>query len=199
MFSAPYQHKKSIDRIQIISWLATVMFTLLLLLDYRRYREGLFEENSIYRTLFKLHVSGLLYLIPACLTTFAKETVIATRLSRAFVIWLTVALLTFNVLGQAHFSYQLYTTLTLYMIYVLVSNWTFTMNHNQRISFNVCCFLILLVGIQAWEALEDTRKFVSIYEGIFFTIIAFLFGTFDYNLRGLKYLEEQELEVEAAA
>ena len=190
--------KKSIDRIQIISWLATFMYTSLFLLDYRRWRLGMFDENPVFLTLFYIHASGLLYFIPALVTTVAKERVKKTMLSRGLVIFFTVALMTGNLLGQTFFSYPLYLSLSLYMIYVLVANWTFTMNHWQRRYFNLGCFLAMCLIINVGAAAKDVRGMISIYEGFFFTIIAFLFGTFDYNLRQAKYLEEQELAKEKA-
>lgn len=189
---------KSIDRIQIISWLAFIMYSSLFFLDYRRFQDGLFQENPVYKTLFYLHLSGLAYLIPALATTLAKDKVKATRLSRGVIFWLTFAFMTGNLLGQSYYSYHEYQSLSLYMIYVLVTNWTFTMNHPQRMFFNLGSFLLLIVGINIGEAAGNVRGLVSIYEGFFFTIIAFLFGTFDYNLRAAKYLEEQELKTRTA-
>ncbi|HLF65483.1 MAG TPA: HAMP domain-containing sensor histidine kinase, partial [Saprospiraceae bacterium] len=186
--------RKGIDRVQIISWLGVVLYSCLFLLDYLR-----MQQDSFNRILFYFHIGGALYLFPALLATFAKEKMKATRISRGVVIWFTFLLTTVVLFGQAFESFQEYHSLTMYMTYVIVANWTFAMNHSQRILFNLACMSLMTMGIITLGDTEDNVRFlIKIYEVFFFTLIAFIFGTFDYNLRADKFLEEKELVREKA-
>lgn len=179
---------KCVDRMQIISWLGVVLYVCLFILDYMRAQAGEFD-----RRLFYFHLCGGLYILPALLTTFASEQVKATRISRGVVIWFTFLLTTVALFGQAFVTFEAYNSLTMYMTYVIVANWTFTMNHNQRVLFNLACIVLMLSGIIMNTSGDNVRFMIKIYEVVFFTSIAFIFGLFDYNLRAAKFLEEREL------
>lgn len=191
--------KKAIDRIQIITWLGVFLYVCLFVLDIERARAGTLHSNPDHKLLLYFHIGGMLYLIPALLTTYAKTRVKATRLSRGVIIWFTLFLMIVLLYGQSFVAFRTYGSLTMYLTFIIVTNWTITMNHLQRLTFNLLASLTMIGWLIFLAPVTDTVQLLTkIYETFFFTLIAVIFGIFDYNLRGAKFLEEQELAKEKA-
>lgn len=190
--------KKSIDRIQILAWLGTVLYICLFVLDYLRIKNGTFQESIMQQLLFFTHVGGLLFIVPALLITLHKEKIKATRLSRGIIIWLMFVLMAVFLLFQSILSYMEYSSLTLFMTYVLAANWAFTMNYAQRIALNLICIILMCTWISIISIDDRVLFTIRVYEATFFPAIAFILGLFDYNTRMAKFLKEQRLSLRTA-
>jgi hypothetical protein len=69
---------KSIDRIRTGAWIGVALTFCLFGLDYFRYNHPNGFQHHYYYLLFYIHLSGLLYLIPAIHITRNREWIIQT-------------------------------------------------------------------------------------------------------------------------
>jgi signal transduction histidine kinase/DNA-binding response OmpR family regulator len=193
-----HRDKISIERIRVISWLGFIMYVSLLGLDAYRFRNGYAEHSYYIKLLFYTHLGGLLFLLPALATTYAIDWSKATRFSRELVIWYTLGLMTLVLFGQALVAFKEYESLTLFIAYVIVSNWTFSMNFFQRVSFNLCSVIIMTVFVLSDNSLRPDLLIVKLYEIFFIAVIAFIFHSFDSRLLVANFFHERSLAREKA-
>ena len=184
---------KSIDRIEIASWIGFILTLLLFILDYIRWKEGMFEEEPKNLQLFYVHMTGLLFIVMALHINKNKKWIIQTRLRRGIVIWSMVALALVFVMTQTILSWQVRKSMTMYMAFIFMAGWMFSMSHKERILFTLGT-LSLMVYFILDSALPAERTLAYLYEVVFLSIIAFYFDAFDYNLKVFNFMSIRRLE-----
>ena len=195
---------KGIDRQIILAWACFIFNLMFLLLDYKRKVDGTFYEYPIYPLYEAVHYVGLLFIIPAVTVTIWKKRILPSRLYRGIVIYGILGLLVATFFSMSILQYYEKGSLVLYMCYLFAANWAFSMNHAQRLTFNIAsCALIIaviLLPFPDWARFDQfklpAQRLVGIYEALGFTTIAFFFNAFDYNLRRDRFLDEKQLEKE---
>lgn len=191
-----HRDKISIDRIRVISWLGVVMYVSLFLLDYYRYTHGTYAQSWVFHLLFYLHLGGTLYLLPACLATFADKWSKHSRLSRGFIIWYTFLVMTLILFGQSLLAYRAYASMTMFIAYIIVTNWAIAMNIRQRIVFNLMFLCIMAIFVLTVGDVPQEQKITKLYEILYIIVIAFIFHTFDHRLQVDNFLHEKSLAKE---
>jgi signal transduction histidine kinase/DNA-binding response OmpR family regulator len=106
--------------------------------------------------------------------------------------------MTLVLFGQALVAFKEYESLTLFIAYVIVSNWTFSMNFFQRVSFNLCSVIIMTVFVLSDNSLRPDLLIVKLYEIFFIAVIAFIFHSFDSRLLVANFFHERSLAREKA-
>ena len=187
-------HLESVERIYVISWLGLLFFILFLFLDYQRYLEGKFEEGRIYTYLFYSHLTYVLYLIPLLVVTYQRSLI--EKMSRGLTILAYSLLLSVTAIGLAVLVLADRNNLILYIIFIFVSNWALPLNHAQRAIFNLTSFIFIVMAVLKIGNDTTSTLTIRLYEAFGFTIFAFLFNTFDLNLRSGKFLNGKLLERE---
>ncbi|NND07917.1 MAG: response regulator [Saprospiraceae bacterium] len=187
-------HLESVERIYVISWLGLLFFILFLFLDYQRYLEGKFEEGRIYTYLFYSHLTYVLYLIPLLVVTYQRSLI--EKMSRGLTILAYSLLLSVTAIGLAVLVLADRNNLILYIIFIFVSNWALPLNHAQRAIFNLTSFIFIVMAVLRIGNDTTSTLTIRLYEAFGFTIFAFLFNTFDLNLRSGKFLNGKLLESE---
>jgi signal transduction histidine kinase/DNA-binding response OmpR family regulator len=192
-----YKDIKSINRIQSSAWLGLALTICLFGIDaYRKYT-GEYDTNIWLPRLFHLHLLGILFLIPAIHITRHKAWIIQTRLRRGIVIWGMVALTIVFMLGQAVLVYLDRGGLVMFLGYIFVFTWMFSMSNMERTYFSVGSFLIMWVLIFFFkEDIATTRKFTDFIEIFFLSIVAFIFDAYDFNLNLSNFMNLREIERE---
>ena len=184
-----YKDIKSLDRIAVAAWIGFSLSVLLLPLDYSRFVSGEFYTHEPYRYLFYFHLFGLIFLLPAWSMTFHKSRVINTRLNRGIHIWGMVVLTYVYLFGMGILVFWDRDGLIIYMAFIFISSWMFAMSHKERLLFTLTTlppmFLIILLK-PADQVSYD--KITMMYEIIFLSVVAFIFDTFDYNLKVSNFL-----------
>lgn len=192
-----YNDIQSIDRICVAAWIAFALSVLLFPLDYSRMKSGEFYVNDTYRYLFYFHVFGLIFIIPAWTMTFHKPWVISSKQRRGIHIWAMVLLDFIFLFGMAIAVFWDRDGLILYMAFIFISGWMFSMSHKERLLFNLATLPVMFFII--WVKPEEDMsydKLAMYYEIIFLTVIAFFFDTFDYNLNVSNFLARKTIEKE---
>ena len=196
--------KKSLDRLRVFAWLSFVLYVLLLYLDVQRKEDGVFYQHTIYRYLEYIHFSGILFLIPAVSLSVWKRDIADHKSYRAVLIYGSFFIFIITIFAMGVASYYESGNIVLYTGFILVTNWTFPLNHVQRLIFNILCvsamILLVIFPIQVLSHYipENLHIFrlVTIYEVVGLTIVAYILDTFDFNLRLEKFLYEKQLERE---
>ncbi len=192
-----YKDIKSIDRIETSAWIGIALTICLFGLDFYRKEKGLFEKYEYYDDLFYCHLLGILFLIPAIYTTRYKNWIVQTRLRRGIVIWGMVILTVTFLLSQAVFSYLDRGSTVIFLGYVFVFTWMFSMSHVERILFTVFSFLIMGTVIYNKMADFDINVTIANFIEIFFlSVIAFAFDAFDFNLNLANFMGQREVQRE---
>jgi class 3 adenylate cyclase len=99
--------------------------------------------------------------------------------------------MTILLFGQALLVYATYGSVTLYVTYILVANWAMAMNKTERILFNSSCVAIMLPFVLLTNVQDTEAVIIRSYEVFFFTVIAFIFDTFDSRLQENNFLHEK--------
>jgi signal transduction histidine kinase/DNA-binding response OmpR family regulator len=187
---------KSIDRIRTAAWIGVALTFCLFGLDFSRYYPNGFKQHY-YFALFYIHLSGLLYLIPAIHITRNRDWIIQTRLRRGIVIWGMVVILFGNLLGQALFVEYYRGNNILFLGFVFTGSWMFAMSHKERMLF----FVVSLAAI-SWSVLNSIKivdtddRIVGFLEVFFLSIVAFFFDGYDYNQKLDNFLSQLQVEKE---
>ena len=184
------------ERIFVTCWTGLIVFALLLIIDYQRFMTGEFYEKELYRYLFYNHLGGVLFLVPLLIIWIKKKSIQQASYNPKGVIIAMMIILIFTLLVQTTLTFMDRRNLVLYMIYILIANWVITLSHPGRIIFNVLSLGIMLAVIFIIGQESATELIINVYEAMGFTLLAFLFSTFDYNLRGEKFLQDKLLERE---
>src|SRR5690349_20488039 len=138
-----YKDIKSINRIQSSAWLGAVLTFCLFGLDIYRSYSGSLQTHQWYPFLVVNHLIGLFFLIPAIHITLHKKWIIQTRLRRGIVIWGMVILSIVFMLGQAILVYLDRGTQVMFLGYIFIFTWMFSMSHKERILFTIGSFSIM--------------------------------------------------------
>lgn len=184
----------SIDRMAVGAWIGFGLSIVLIpTLDYTRMKTGDWDGNVYYQYLSYFHLMGVLFLIPAWAMTFNKEWVIGTKLRRGIFIWGIVVMTFIFLLGQAVVVFLDRDGLVMYLAFIFICWWMFSMTHKERI-----VFIVITSGAMFYviASKEDTSydKLAMYYEIGFLTLVAFFFDSFDYNLRVSNFLARRALE-----
>lgn len=190
-----YKDINSIDRIRVAAWIAFSLSVLLFPLDFIRIASGEFYVNAIDRYLFYLHVFGLIFILPAWSMTFYKPWVIATSKRRAIHIWGMVVLDFIFLFGMAMLVFWERDSLILYLAFIFITGWMFSMSHKERLIFNLVTFplMFVIIALKPDEQVSYS-KLVMYYEIFFLSVVAFFFDTFDYNLMVSNFLARKTIE-----
>jgi signal transduction histidine kinase/DNA-binding response OmpR family regulator len=185
---------QNIARIYIIAWLGVVVYSLLFIIDFIRFQED--PDNVLYKYLFGIHLTAILFLIPITLIRRHREAIKRGTYNPTFIIYGTIVLLAATMFAQAFITFYDYERITFYLVFILLTNWAFALPHKIRIIFDGISLTIIITWI-LWVGTETMPVLlITIYEAIGFMVVAFLFGTFDLNLRAEKFLDEKVLERE---
>ena len=186
-----------IDRIQASAWVGFVLTICLFGLDAYRHASGELYTNKYYLPLFYFHLLGILFLAPAIYITRHKKRIIQTRLGRGVVIWGMVVLTIVFMLGQSVLVYLDRGGMVMFLGYIFVASWMFTMSNTERILFAVGSILVMAVPIfYLDDKLSTSLHIVGFIEVTFLSAIAFIFDAFDYNLKMSNFLSRREIESE---
>ncbi len=192
-----YKDVNSIDRIQTSAWLGFALTICMFGLDIYRVKTGAFYENEWYPRLFKFHLLGLLFLIPAIHTTLNKAWIVLSRLRRGIVIWGMVVLTIVFLLGQAVLTYLDRDSLVIFLGYIFVAGWMFAMSHRERIIFNLFSISIMAAVIfYIKKDINTDMKITNFLEIFFLSLVAFFFDAFDFNLKLTNFMSQREIERE---
>ncbi len=193
-----YKDTKSINRIQSSAWLGIALTICLFGVDaYRKYGTGEYDTNPWLPKLFHIHLLGILFLIPAIHITRHKTWIIQTRLRRGIVIWGMVTLTIVFLLSQAVLVYLERDGLVVFLGYIFVFTWMFSMSNTERAFFSGGSFLIMwYVIFFVKEDIERTRQVTDFIEIFFLSIIAFIFDAYDFNLNLSNFMNLREIEKE---
>ncbi len=192
-----YKDILCISRLQASAWLGFALTLCLFILDAYRKVNGDFEKEWEFQWLFYIHMTGLLFLVPAIHITRNKEWIIQTRLRRGVVIWGMVVLVIIFMLGQAVLAFLQREGLVVFVGYVFVSTWMFAMNNTERTFFTVGSFTIM--GLTIFFIKEDitmSERLTYFMEAMFLSITAFIFDAFDSNLNLTNFLNRREIDRE---
>src|SRR5688500_3673187 len=185
---------QSIDRIHVAAWIGFIMSVCLLLgLDYHRMQTGEFYENVNFRYLFYLHLLGLLFIIPALSIALRKKWVIATRLRRGVHIWGMVLMAFLVLFGMSILVFIDRDGLVMFVAFIFISGWMFSMSHKERLLFNIVTLSTILLVIYFKET-TSYSKFSMYYEILFLSVVAFFFDSFDYTLKVVNFLDCRSIE-----
>jgi signal transduction histidine kinase/DNA-binding response OmpR family regulator len=188
---------QNIERINIMAWMAFIVYMLILLIDYQRMESDVYyEKEMIYKGLFWIHIAGVLYLVPIIAIRFNKERIYRREFSPVPIIYGTIGLLALTTIPQSILTFADTGHVTFYLIFILITNWAFALPHRIRIIFNLLSLGIMLFAIILIGRRDVVSYMISLYEVTGFTALAFIFGTFDLNLRASKYMDEKMLETE---
>jgi len=185
---------KSIDRIEVASWIGFILTLLLFILDYMRWKKDLFVIEPLYLSLFYVHLIGLLFIVMALHIYFNKKWIIQTRLRRGVVIWSMVVLALVVVMSQTILSWEVRRSMAMYMAFIFMAGWMFSMSHKERILFTLGTLSLMIYFILEPAEITNDNRLAYLYEVIFLTIIAFYFDAFDYNLKVFNFMSIRRLE-----
>jgi signal transduction histidine kinase len=189
---------KSIDRIQVGSWIGFGLAIILIFgLDNYRRITGEFDEEKYNYTLFYFHLLMLLFIVPAIYIGKRKAWIIQTRLRRGVVIWGMVVFCFIAMLAQAATVYFYRDSLNIFIGFIFTASWMFAMSHRERLLFFSVSLSVMAFFILKKEFNDHSNKtLVNAIEVTFFSIIAFFFDAFDYNLRVTNFLNQLQIESE---
>ena len=170
------------------------LFTSLSYFGLSKIPGGKFEDGRIYTYLFYSHLTYVLYLIPLLTVTYRRSFI--EKMSRGMTILAYSLLLSVTAISLAVLVLADRNNLILYIIFIFVSNWALPLNHAQRGIFNLASFTFIVMAILIMGKDVSSTLTIRLYEAFGFTIFAFLFNTFDLNLRSGKFLNEKLLEGE---
>lgn len=194
-----YKDIKGINRIHSAAWLGVALTICLFGLDFYRYHSGTFETEYWHIWLFKNHLVGVLFLIPAIYITRHKKEIIHSRLKRGVVIWGMVVLSVVYMLGQAILMYMDRGSQVMFLGYIFIFTWMFAMSHTERILFTVGSFSTMgLVIFFFKEGIDMNTRIENFLEVFFLSITAFIFDAFDFNLNLSNFMNLREIEREQA-
>ena len=192
-----YKDIKSINRIQSSAWLGVVLTFCLFGLDLYRYNSGSLNTHQWYPWLVANHLIGLLFLVPAIHITLRKKWIIQTKQRRGIVIWGMVILSIVFMLGQAILVYLDRGTQVMFLGYIFIFTWMFSMSHKERIWFTIGSFSIMVIVIfYLKEGIDLDRRISNFFEVFFLSITAFIFDAFDFNLNLANFMNLREIERE---
>jgi len=155
------------------------------------------KDHKWFVILFKFHLLGLLFLVPAVYITKSKDWIIQTQLRRGVVIWGMVALTIAFLLGQAVIVYLQRDELVMFLGYIFVGTWMFAMSHRERTLFAVISLAIMAVTIFWWkEDIDLNLRVTNFIEVLFLSIVAFMFDAFDYNNKVTTFLYQLQIKKE---
>src|SRR4030095_3267312 len=191
-----YKDIRSIDRIEIAAWIGFILTILLFLLDYKRHVDGEpdLQKQMLFLYLFYSHLIGLLFIILALYIYFRKKWIIQTQPRRGVVIWSMVVLAIIFVMSQTILSWKVRHSLAMYMAFIFMAGWMFSMSHKERMVFTVGTLSIMIYFILSELGLRTDEKIAYLYEVVFLSIIAFYFDSFDYNMKVSNFLAIRRLE-----
>lgn len=188
---------KSINRIQASAWLGLALTLCLFGLDYYRWSSGLFEAHPLYVWLFYVHLSGILFIIPAIHITRNKQWINQTRLRRGIVIWGMVVLTIVFMLPQAVISYLDRLSQVLFLGYIFVFTWMFSMSNKERVLFSFFSISVMIVVIFfIAKDIDMNMKITGFLEIFFLSIVAFIFDMFDFNLNLTNFMNLGKIKKE---
>jgi signal transduction histidine kinase/DNA-binding response OmpR family regulator len=185
---------RNVQRIKIVAWLGIIVFSLLLIIDYLRIQSGLYETSWVYAALLWNHLIGVfLFIIPILLIKKRSKSIQSGQYDPGPIMNVMLLVLIFALIGQTIFTYIERENLVLFTIFILGSNWAITMDHFERIWFNVISAIFMICAILMLGAHSTVAQLIHIFEIVGFTFLAFVFNTFDFNLRWGGFLKEVEL------
>lgn len=194
-----YKDVKSINRIQSAAWLGIALTICLFGLDLYRYNTGTFDTHFWHPWLFKNHLVGILFLIPSIYITRHKKEIIKSRLKRGFVIWGMVVLSIVYMLGQAILVYMDRGAEVMFLGYIFIFTWMFSMSHTERVFFTLGSFCIMgYVIFFVKQDIDMHTRIVNFLEIFFLSITAFIFDAYDFNLKLSNFMNLREIEREQA-
>lgn len=188
-----YKDIHSIDRMAVGAWIGFGLSILLFPLDYSRILTGEYYTNHNYRYLSYFHLLGVIYLIPAWTMTFGKDWVIATKLRRGIHIWGMVILTFIFLFGQAIVVFIDRDGLVMYMAFIFICWWMFSMSHKERTLFIMVTLGTMFYVIHSKDG-TSYPKVAMYYEIGFLTLIVFFFDAFDFNLKVTTFLDRRAIE-----
>jgi signal transduction histidine kinase/DNA-binding response OmpR family regulator len=185
---------RNVQRIKIVAWLGIIVFSLLLIIDYLRIQSGVFYHHWVYTALFWNHLIGIfLFVIPLLMIRKQAKNINSGEHNPSLLMHVMLIVLVLTMVGQTIFTYIERENLVLYTIFILVANWSVTLTHRKRVFFNLSSAVLMLIAVIIYGADSQINMFIHVYEIIGFTFLAFVFNTFDFNLRWSGYLKEVEL------
>jgi len=187
---------KSIDRIQSAAWLGFALTICMFGLDIYRIQTGIFWEDKWYPWLFKFHLLGLLFIIPAIHITKNKAWINQTRLRRGIVIWGMVLLSITFLLGQSILIYLQRDGLVMFLGYVFVASWMFAMSHRERAIFAFFSLSIMGAVIFFNKKVGLNLQITNFVEVFFLSTVAFIFDSFDFNLKLSNFMNQLKIKDE---
>lgn len=211
---------KSIDRINTSAWIGIFLTFCLFGLDYFRWVNNRFPDHRDYQILIFIHAIGFLFVPLIIYLHQHKDFIVKSRLRRGIVIWSMVVIAFAFLLGQATVVYYFRGTTTIYLGFVFIGSWMFSMSHKERALFFTVCLtaiswcilhrpddwiltasgigpaeLQLKTGEQLDKIVMDSRV-VSFIEVFFLSLVAFVFDAYDYNQKLENFLSLLQIEKE---
>lgn len=177
----------------IVSRLGLLFLPVLLLLDYTRHLQGTLWSDPVHTALFFSHLAFALFAVPFRLyrRAAARDAAFAhgRRLAQMTLALLTLALLPMTILGLLDRG-----TLILYAVYVLISNLFLNLSHRERIVVNIFSLMVMLTAILLLPDTNPALRLAQVLECLSLQVPAFVFATFQHNLRARQFAGERMLE-----
>lgn len=191
-----YLDLQNIDRINLLAWLAGIVLSLLLFVDLKRYQTGIFYEKEIYKYLLLIHMCGILYFLFVIIIYFKRAAINSGKINPKSLLYVMLLLLVVTTLPQDILTFNEQGHFVLYMAFILITNWAFAISHKLRLIFNSVTWLIITATIVYVGLDSQVDLMINLYEVTGFTVLAGVFGIYDFNLRASKFMDEKMLEKE---
>ncbi len=185
---------ENIFKVKSASIIALAFMAFLLFIDVKRFQNGLLIKGSIYWSLFILHLSIILHVIPLLLINLNKEKIRsgAYKYSRQIVM-LWIVIVAGILLVMAALSILDRGSILLYALYIMLVNFVLILFHPDRAMLNIVSFIVFMIMVYLVHPYFDITYFIYFLETFAITFMAFSLSTHTYNMMVKEVTNENKL------
>ncbi len=179
---------QNLSKAYFTCWIVLAVFTLIMVLDFWRFKNGILTANSPYLNLFYIHLSFLWILIPIGIYNRNKTLINRKRFlyTKEFS-WLVVIGAAINCLAIVLAEQFLEGAMFAYTAFIIFANFVFLFPLKERVILNISCYLAALIILFTCQS--DTGVVIdNVIIATVYTLFSFTISVFHYYLQNERYL-----------